>query len=38
MKKEKKFFRDGAKYVCGICKNKFFTKIEVEQCIASHEK
>ncbi len=33
---EKKFFRDGAKYVCAVCKAKFFTKIEVEACWEKH--
>jgi hypothetical protein len=33
---EKKFFRDGAKYVCAVCKAKFFTKIEVEGCWEKH--
>jgi hypothetical protein len=33
---KKKFFRDGARYVCSICKNKFFTKVEVEKCHDSH--
>lgn len=32
----KKFFRDGAKYVCSVCKAKFFTKIEVEACWEKH--
>ncbi len=32
----KKFFRDGAKYVCAICRGKFFTKIEVEACWEKH--
>lgn len=36
MSDEKKFFRDGAKYVCAKCKSKFFTKMEVEQCYDSH--
>lgn len=35
-KEEKKFFRDGAKYVCAKCKQKYFTKIEVEKCFDSH--
>jgi transposase-like protein len=33
---EKKFIRDGARYVCKKCKKKFFTKIEVEQCHDGH--
>ncbi|MEY4630403.1 MAG: hypothetical protein RIQ81_523 [Pseudomonadota bacterium] len=32
----KKFFRDGAKYVCAVCRAKFFTKIEVESCWDKH--
>ena len=32
----KKYFRDGAKYVCGQCKKKFFTKEDVENCYDSH--
>jgi len=32
----KKFFRDGAKYVCAVCKAKYFTKIEVEACWDKH--
>lgn len=37
-KEEKKFFRDGARYVCTKCKSKFFTKLEVEACFDSHEE
>jgi hypothetical protein len=33
---DKKFFRDGAKYVCDICKQKFFTRVEVEKCFDNH--
>lgn len=33
---EKKFYRDGAKYVCAVCKNKYFTKLEVESCWKAH--
>lgn len=33
---DKKFFRDGAKYVCAVCKAKFFTKLEVESCWDQH--
>ncbi len=33
---QKKYFRDGAKYVCKVCKKKYFTKVEVEQCFDSH--
>jgi hypothetical protein len=33
---EEKYFRDGAKYVCRKCKNKFFTKLEAEKCHDSH--
>ncbi len=31
-KEIKKFFRDGAKYVCKKCKKKYFTRAEVEHC------
>lgn len=30
--KQKKFFRDGARYVCRCCKKKYFTRNEVESC------
>ncbi len=33
---EKKFTRDGARYVCKKCKQKYFTKVEVEQCYDKH--
>ncbi|MFK7872784.1 MAG: hypothetical protein AB8C84_06370 [Oligoflexales bacterium] len=36
-KREKKFLRDGAKYVCKTCKKKYFSKSEVEACFDSHE-
>jgi len=32
----KKFFRDGARYVCNECQAKFFTKSEVEKCWDAH--
>ena len=32
----KKFFRDGARYVCADCQAKYFTKSEVEKCWDSH--
>lgn len=32
----KKFFRDGARYVCSVCRTKFFTKLEVEGCWEKH--
>jgi hypothetical protein len=32
----KKFFRDGARYVCSVCRTKFFTKLEVESCWEKH--
>ncbi len=35
-KDDKKYFRDGAKYVCAKCKAKYFTKAEVEKCYDSH--
>ena len=31
-----KYERDGAKYVCGNCKSKFFTKAEVVACFDGH--
>lgn len=31
-----KYKRDGAKYVCAICKAKYFTKGEAEKCYDSH--
>lgn len=31
-----KFKRDGAKYVCKTCKQKFFTRDDVEKCYDSH--
>ena len=34
--KSEKYKRDGAKYICNKCKNKFFTKAEVEECYDSH--
>ncbi len=34
---EKKFFRDGAKYVCRICSKKYFTKSDVLACFDAHE-
>ena len=37
-KKEKKYLRDGAKYVCKKCKQTFFSKVEVEQCYDSHNE
>ena len=30
------FYRDGARYICAVCKNKFFTKDEVVKCAESH--
>ncbi len=33
---DKKYFRDGARYVCNKCKAKFFTKDEVEKCHDAH--
>ena len=35
-KKEEKFYRDGARYVCRSCKGTFFTKSEVEGCFDKH--
>lgn len=32
-----KYLRDGAKYVCRKCKQKYFTRVEVEACYDSHE-
>ena len=32
----KKFFRDGARYVCAVCKCKHFTKLDVEACWEVH--
>ena len=32
-----KFKRDGAKYLCGDCGQKFFTKLEVLECYNSHQ-
>lgn len=34
--KSKKVKRDGAKYVCTICKAKYFTREEAEKCYDSH--
>lgn len=31
-----KFIRDGARYVCRVCSNKFFTRVEVIQCFDDH--
>ena len=31
-----KFKRDGAKYVCNTCKEKFFSKGDVEACFDGH--
>lgn len=31
------FYRDGAHYVCNICKEKYFTRIEVKKCFDAHE-
>ena len=33
---DEKFLRDGAKYVCRKCGEKFFTRIEVSKCFDSH--
>ena len=33
---QKPFFRQDARYACSVCKNKFFTKHEVEDCFFSH--
>jgi hypothetical protein len=30
------FHRDGAKYLCAVCKAKFFTRDEVTACFESH--
>ena len=35
-KKEKKFLRDGSKYVCKKCKKTIFSKNEVEKCYDDH--
>lgn len=35
---EKKFKRDGARYICLECKKSFFTKVEVEACFDSHRQ
>ena len=35
--KSHKFCRDGAKYVCAKCKNKFFGKEDVERCYDAHD-
>jgi transposase-like protein len=32
-----KFSRDGARYVCKKCKQKYFTRVEVEACYDSHK-
>lgn len=32
----KKFHRDGARYVCQECGERFFTKVEVEACFDKH--
>ncbi len=34
--KSEKFKRDGAKYICKKCKNKFFSKGDVEACYDAH--
>ncbi len=34
--KTKKFIRDGARYVCAVCNEKYFTKNEVEDCYNAH--
>ncbi|MBF0472420.1 MAG: hypothetical protein HQK91_08470 [Nitrospirae bacterium] len=31
------FHRDGAKYLCAVCKAKYFTRDEVTACFNSHE-
>lgn len=31
------FYRDQAKYVCTVCHQKYFTKVEVTNCYDSHE-
>jgi hypothetical protein len=31
------FYRDQAKYVCTVCHEKYFTKLEVSNCYDSHE-
>jgi hypothetical protein len=31
------FYRDQAKYVCTVCNEKYFTKVEVTKCYDSHE-
>lgn len=33
---QKPFYRDGARYICSACKEKFFTKSEVEACFENH--
>lgn len=33
---QKPFSRDGARYVCNACNNKFFTRSEVERCFERH--
>ena len=33
---QKPFHRDGAKYVCSVCKKKYFTQAEVVKCFESH--
>lgn len=35
-KPDKAFFRDGAEYVCTICQEHFFTKLEVQACFDAH--
>jgi hypothetical protein len=32
----KAFFRDGAEYVCTVCSQRYFTKIEVTKCFEGH--
>ena len=34
--KSEKYRREGAKYVCNKCKNKYFSKEDVEKCYDSH--
>lgn len=35
--KSHKFKREGAKYMCTKCKEKYFSKDEVEKCFDAHE-
>ena len=35
-KPKDKFYRDAAKYACTVCNERYFTRVEVEQCYDSH--